>query len=118
MGYKTYRLLRLFFKEYWPRHEKPMPTFERALLDDLGTAKFGDHYDAGRGVVTFAGTRERLRPGIADVVPSRLRDPDVAFFVDNNPGHERGDELACLAEINSVNIRSRMWRVFHLEGEE
>ena len=34
----------------------------------------------------------------------RLRDPQVAFFARMNPGHARGDELACLTELSRANL--------------
>jgi len=33
-----------------------------------------------------------------------MDDPHVAFFVRRNPGHARGDELACLCELNESNL--------------
>lgn len=114
MGYKTYRLLRLFFRDYWPRRDAPTPPSEQALIDHLGRLKFGDRFDAARGVVTFDGDRERLRPGVADVDEAKGKDPDVAFFVERNPGWTRGDELACVAEISPENLRPRLWRTFGL----
>jgi hypothetical protein len=45
-----------------------------------------------------------LRSGLAELKPARLRDPHVAFFVRANPGHARGDELACLSEIEYHNL--------------
>jgi hypothetical protein len=45
-----------------------------------------------------------VRAGIADVTGRQLADPDVAFFLEANPGHAMGDELACLAEISERNL--------------
>jgi len=118
MGYKTYRLMRLFFADYWPRHSKPTPSFETRLISHLGTLKFGSHYDVDAGLVSFGGRRERLRCGVADVDDARQKDPDVAFFVERNPRWADGDELVCVAEIHPDNIRPRMWRIFKLETAE
>src|SRR5690349_23459155 len=36
--------------------------------------------------------------------PQRLKDPHVSFFINANPGHVGGDELACLAELSRANL--------------
>jgi hypothetical protein len=33
-----------------------------------------------------------------------LRNPHIAFFVAQNPGHAQGDELVCLARIHHDNF--------------
>ena len=45
-----------------------------------------------------------LRPHLAGIPPQRMDDPHVAFFVRRNPGHIRGDELACLCELSEDNL--------------
>lgn len=115
MGYKTYRLMRLFFKDYWPRHSGATPNFEQDLIDHLGKSKFGHNFRKTNGVVSFGGAREKLRCGVADVDEARRKDKDVAFFVHRNPGWIDGDELVCVAEIHPDNLRPRMWRIFKLD---
>ena len=52
-----------------------------------------------------------LHAGIADVTEGRLHDPQVRFFVRSNPGHERGDELCCLAPLGRANFTRAAYRV-------
>jgi hypothetical protein len=102
-GYKTYRFLPVFFREFDPTWRRPTPPAARRLLEALARAKFGPAYDAERGVVRPAAATA-LRPGVAEITPRRLRDPDVAFFATANPGHARGDELACLVRLDGDNL--------------
>lgn len=102
-GYKTYRYLPLFFREFYPNCERATPAQVKQALDELGRFKFGDQYDAARGVIRFH-QASPLQTGVADVTPQRLKDPHVSFFVTANPGHARGDELACLAELSRANL--------------
>jgi hypothetical protein len=102
-GYKTWRFLPVFFREYYPNPETPMPPDVKRLLDALGERKFGDQYLAGPGVVRFRRATP-LRRGIAEVTEQRLRDPRVAYFARMNPGHADGDELACITEISRANL--------------
>ncbi len=102
-GYKTFRFLPVFFRRFYPHPERRAPDDLRCILDSLGRAKFGDRYDAASGIVRLEHPTP-LRHGIADVTEQRLRDPMVEFFTSRNPGHARGDELACLTEISRPNL--------------
>lgn len=102
-GYKTWRFLPLFFREFYPHPEMPTPPHVRRIVDALGTTKFGDQYLAEAGIVRFRRATP-LRAGVAEITEERLRDPYVAFFARMNPGHAEGDELACLAELSRSNL--------------
>jgi hypothetical protein len=102
-GYKTWRFLPLFFREFYPNADVPTPAWIKRVVDALGTRKFGDQYLPGPGIVRFRSAAP-LRRGVADLTEGRLRDPRVAFFARMNPGHAEGDELACLAELSRANL--------------
>lgn len=102
-GYKTWRFVPLFFREFYPNMDGPTPARLQRLLDTLGRRRFGDEYDPERGIVRFRAPAP-LRPGIAEITAERLRDPRIAFFARLNPGHLDGDELACLAELSRGNL--------------
>src|SRR5690606_3642214 len=92
-GYKSYRFLPVFYREFYPCVDRPTPPEVKALMDELATARFGDEYDPTTGVVRFRQGATPLRAGVAEVSRERLRDPHVRFFVERNPGHAQGDEL-------------------------
>ena len=102
-GYRTYLYLPLFYREFYPRYDRPTPDFERTLIETLGRRKFPDEYRDG--VIRVARARECLRTDLAEPPPHKLRKPHVRFFVEANPGYRRGDELACVAEFRLGNIR-------------
>ena len=108
-GFRTYRFLPVFWREFHPRHDRPMPTETKALLDSLATGLFGDMYGGEAGIVRFPSPqilRDRVVP------QRRMRDPHVSFFVSSNPGHVHGDELACITEIsreNQTRVGLRTW---------
>jgi hypothetical protein len=110
-GYKTYRFLPLFFHDFFPRHDHPTPPWARAAIDALASRKFPGAYDPLAGVVRAWPGKDRLRPGVADVTPERLRDPHVGYFAARNPGHARGDELCCLAPLMRANFTAAAYRV-------
>lgn len=102
-GYKTWRFLPVFFREFYPNPDGPTPPDVQRLLDTLAGSKFGDQYVPGAGIVRLRHATP-LRRGIADVTDGRLRDRHVAFFARANPGHAEGDELACVAELSVPNL--------------
>jgi hypothetical protein len=110
-GYKTYRFLPIFFRDFHPRPGGTLPPRVRAVRDTLALRKYPDAFDAARGVVRARPGQDRLRRGVADVTPGRLRDPFVRFFVESNPGHAAGDELCCLAPLTRANFTAAAWRV-------
>jgi hypothetical protein len=103
-GYKTYRFLAIFFKEFHPRHDQPTPPKIQQILHHLARERFAADYDPQRGIVRFSRGATPLRRGIADITSRRLRDPHTAYFAARNPGHVLGDELVCLAHIHPGNF--------------
>lgn len=110
-GYKTYRFLPLFFREFYPRVDAATPASIAAVLDAFGRHKFPRSYDPGSGVVRASDGGCRLRPGVADLTAERRRDPHVRFFCARNPRHADGDELCCVAPLTRENFTPAAWRV-------
>lgn len=103
-GYRTYMLLANAFPKAVPRCDGPPDPELRRVLDALAGTRYGGDYDAERGIVRFAGVRERVRDGLAPITERHLTNPHVRFFVDRNPRHAEGDELACLADVRLVDL--------------
>ena len=102
-GFRTYRLLSTFWQTFYPRFDAPTPPQMQHLLDTLAIERFGRAYDPVGGIVRFPNP-QILRPHLAGISPARLNDPHIAFFARRNPGHARGDELACLCELAESNL--------------
>jgi hypothetical protein len=113
-GYRTYRLLPVFWREFWPRCDAATPPQTRALIDHLAAERFGRSYDRDRGLVRFPGA-PRLRDELCRVPAGRLRDPNVAFFMERNPDWTRGDELVCLCDLSRANLNRAGRRVVEAE---
>jgi hypothetical protein len=102
-GYRTYRYLPVFFREFYPTVERPTPADVKSLIDRIARTKFDRAYDAAAGVVRLA-TPAPLRAGVSDPEERLGRDPHVRFFVEVNPNHAAGDELACLVRVSPDNV--------------
>lgn len=109
-GFRTYRFLPVFWRDFHPRHDAAIPPEVAALRDVLARGRFGDRYDPKRGVVRL-GSPQSLREHLAGVPEARRSDPHVAFFLAANPGHVRGDELVCITELSDENLTRAGWRM-------
>ena len=98
-GWRTYLLMANHFPRAVPRWDRAEPPELRAALDVLAAERFGAEYHAAEGIVRYATPHERVRDGVAPVDGALLANPHVRFFVERNPGHVRGEELACLAQV-------------------
>ena len=103
-GFRTYRFLPLYFREFYPRHDRPTPSWSKAIIDVAARVKFADAYDDAAGIIRAGPGACRLRHGVAEVTASRLSDPHVQYFDRRNPGHASGDELCCLAPLCRENF--------------
>lgn len=115
-GYKTYRFLPLFFHEFYPRHDAPTPPELCAVIDTLAVRIGGSRYDPRTTVLKSDVDASRLRPGVAEITESRMRDEHVRFFCDKNPGHASGDELCCLAPVSLENFTKAAYRAMGPES--
>lgn len=103
-GWRTYRVLRLFFRYYAPRAQATDPSAFREIADAFGRAKYPGLYQASSRLIVFPGETQRIRPGSSEAIDRRRSDPELLFFESANPGHEAGNELVCVAPIREDNF--------------
>lgn len=103
-GIKTYLMLPLFFKEFYPNYLKKTPLYEQKLIDHLATLKFGKFYIKKANIIRMNPPADRLKREFAKIPPYKLKNPHVKFFLEKNPGYINGDELPCIARINLENF--------------
>lgn len=109
-GFRTYRFLPVFWREFYPRFDRPTPESLRTEIARLARRRFGASYDPAAGVVRFP-RPQRLRGDLAEVPAARRHDSHVRFFVEANPGHAAGDELVCWADLDATNLTRAGWRM-------
>ena len=117
-GYKSYRFLPVFYRQFYPVYDQPTPLEMQTLMDQLARARFGADYDAATGIVRFSQGATPLRAGVAALDAGRLRNPHVRFYVARNPGHVQGDELVCLTRVHADNLTPAGLRMAGLSQPE
>lgn len=115
-GCRTYRLLPIFFREWYPRYNCETPEFAKNLMDAFGKVKYPPNYNQDTGLITFHAAAEALKPGVADAHDGRLNDPHIRYFVERNPGHVKGDELVCVANVSINNFAPAFIRMLKQAG--
>lgn len=111
-GQRTFRYLPAFALKFLPHWRgSPAPGMSE-LLTLLAREKFGDAYDPATGVIRFRESHGHLAREWAKISEREAAREDVQFFLRRNPGYVRGDELACLCELSSDNLRPLARRVF------
>lgn len=114
-GHRTYRYLPTFARTFWPTWTAPTPPATADLMARLARERFGAAYDLVSGVVRYPESRGHLVPELAEANDREAEREDVRFFLAKNPGYRSGDELVCLCELDSANLRPLARRIF--DGE-
>jgi hypothetical protein len=103
-GHRTYLSLVRNFPTHWPHHQRSTPPFERGLLDAIGRRRFGDLWKPARGIISTGGTQPVFKASVAPLDDSIRALPEIQFFLEKNPDHERGDELAMIALVDAAAV--------------
>ena len=111
-GHRTYRYLKTFYRIFYPAPKRETPPEMKALMDHLAAEKFGEYYNPESGVVHYPQSRGHLKSDWADIPEKDRRRPDVAFFLERNPGYTHGDELVCVTELSLENQNPLAARIF------
>lgn len=114
-GHRTFRYLPAFGHSFYPHWSEDRSDL-KPLADALALDMFPDDYNPATGVVEFSASRGHLKPHIAWPTGAQLNRPGVRFFLERNPGFQRGHELVCLCEIEEHNMKPMTLDVFRHGG--
>lgn len=103
-GFRTYQLLPLYFKNFFPTFERETPVFEKQLIQYLSQVQFGDAFCDSKGIIQFGLQGDYLKKQF-DQTNHASQSPHVNFFLKRNPNYHLGDNLPCLAEITERNFQ-------------
>lgn len=107
-GHKTYRILPLFWTEFYPNYRCETPAEMQQIIDAYATTLFQDDYNSQTGVMEYKSVKDKLKSGVADIGERELRNRDVAFFCEKNPGYINGNDLACVAKIDKEVLKKNL----------
>ncbi|MBP1565147.1 MAG: hypothetical protein J6A58_05255 [Oscillospiraceae bacterium] len=110
-GYKTYRILPVFWEHFYPDYRRETPSYEKKIIDAYASALYPDEYNPESGVIEYKSQKDRLKSGVSDIGEHEMKNKDIAFFCNANPGHTVGNDIACLARINRTYMKKRTERL-------
>lgn len=113
-GHRTYLYLPLFCRRFFPDRRGECEDLKR-IADDCSRFLYGEAWRPDAGVLQFKESHGELKSALARATHLRASHEDVAFFLERNPGFERGDELVCVTELSVENLRGLAAR-YLLEG--
>lgn len=110
-GYKTYMMLPMFFKEYYPCCRRETPEYYQEIMDGFGEEMYKDTYNRNSGVIEYREKKDKLKTGVADIDEKHLRRPEIKFFVDKNPLFWQGNDLVCLVNFKTDNLLEKTRKI-------
>jgi hypothetical protein len=112
-GFRSYRFLPSFARDFWPRYDRATPHEAQTLLDHLARERFTAAYDPARGVARFGLGPLPRHAALVELESARRQDPHSAYFAQRNPGHADGDRLVCVTPILPDNFTPPARRLLH-----
>lgn len=106
-GYKTYRMLPLFWTKFYPNRLSDTPVYEQHIIDAYASLLYPEEYNPKTGVIEYKSTKDKLKSGVADIGNQEMKNKDISFFCKANPNHIIGNDLACLAKIDRKLLKKR-----------
>ncbi len=103
-GVRTYLMLPLFFKSFFPHPSHRKPTPYKPLVEQLADERFGAYFHRDAGIVRMDPPADRLKPEIAVIPQTKSKNPHIGYFLERNPGYDKGDELVCITSLNPDNF--------------
>lgn len=98
----SYLVMARNFHDSYPRAGRGLSDQERAYVEQV-LQHNGTPWNPDTGVIERGGA-SFYREGRVDLGAVDTRDPDIAFYVQANPGQAKGDSLVCLAPLNLRNF--------------
>ncbi len=115
-GHRTYMYLPLFFEKYYPALNKSEEADLFPIIDKCANAMYGPNWKPEKRVITFEKSHGELKEIHTETTLKKVKsNVYIDFFLQKNPGFERGDELTCMAELRVDNMK-RFTRNIVLEG--
>ncbi|MBF0430872.1 MAG: hypothetical protein HQK83_06305 [Fibrobacteria bacterium] len=106
-GYRTYKFLSVYFREFWPHPYLALPLVEKEIRDQFMEKKYGSNYNKDKGIVPADKEQYCLRHNLW---PAPLDNVYYQLFIKANPGFGNGDELVCIAPVTKDNLKQAAFR--------
>lgn len=118
-GYKTYKILPTFFKEFYPNSLTGIPVEMKKIMDNFGKNFYPEEYNKKTGVIEYKKIKkDKLKEGVADITERHLKNKDIKFFQEKNPKYFMGNDMVCIAKLKKENLLNEVKSLLSLEREK
>lgn len=117
-GWRTYRVLPFFFKEFIPCYNREISKYEKSIMNLFGYKKYPNNYIGTTGLLCFKENVQRLKPECSDAMIPPRNNPHVDFFFQKNPHYLDGTELVCIARVAYCNFTQAITRLLSFSKKE
>ena len=108
-GHRTYMYLPLFFESFYPSIvPSEVDEVLRNVADSVSSKLYGAYWQKEQGIIEFPQNQGALKNALVDDSFKKSKSPNIAFFLEKNPGFHKGDELVCITEISAANLKRSM----------
>jgi hypothetical protein len=105
-GHRTYMYLPLFFEKYYPAYDKDKEGDLFPIINACANIMYGESWDPSKKVIAFKKSHGELKKIHSETTFKKVKsNAHISFFLERNPGFEKGDELTCMAELKVDNMR-------------
>ncbi len=116
-SYRSYATATHTVSHVYPSYNRKTPDHIKNLIDEYAnkTRLPGEEYDSERCVLKRE--RSHMRSFVSEASRVDTNDPNVKFFIDTNPGWEKGHQLLTLSVVQLRDIFRVIYRIFIKGGQ-
>ena len=103
-GHRTYLLLPIFCRTYYPGLGNRNAPELFKILDRVSTLLYPDIWNPTKGIIDYPFSQGELKPELAAASYKKIKNKHIEFYLQKNTGFIKGQELACLTEMCLENM--------------
>ena len=102
LSYKSYLLFAKSVESYYPSYQQQTPPAIDAVIQYIGESHYTDSFCRQTGTVQKP--QNYLDDPTVLVCPQDLADPDISYYIRQNPGYQKGNGLITVAPITYKDL--------------
>lgn len=103
ISYKSYMAIAKGMFEFYPTFRNQTPQFEDSIIQFVGKNFYGNSFCSKSGTVSKK--QNFVSDPSALITSLELRNPDIQYYAEANPGYVQGNGLITLTPMNWANIK-------------
>lgn len=110
-SFKSYCLFSHSLRHCYPRYNLETPEFMKEIINEYGLKVKLPNEIYNTDTFVLARENTILKKNLKDVSKEATEDPDIKFFLERNPGWERGHQLITVALVQWPDVLRIIWKI-------